>query len=176
MTYPAKATVVVNDASCLIDLRKGQLLHVLLKLPYRFIIPYPVRHSELLDFTDQEWAMLDGGGMETFDLPPALVADAMQVKVAHPRLSANDCFCLVATRCHNQAILLIGDGLLRRVAGDDGRRVHGVLWVVDELRRTAVCTNDLLVTALEVWEADQAVFLPAPEVELRLRLLRRGSA
>ena len=51
--------VVVNDASCLIDLRKGQLLHVLSRLPYRFIVPLPIRESELLDFTPQEWAILD---------------------------------------------------------------------------------------------------------------------
>lgn len=30
--------VIVNDASCLIDLRKGQLLHVLRRLPFRFIV------------------------------------------------------------------------------------------------------------------------------------------
>ena len=58
--------VAVNDASCLIDLRKGQLLHVLSRLPYRFIVPLPIRVSELLDFTPQEWAILDGGGMETY--------------------------------------------------------------------------------------------------------------
>ena len=41
--------VVVNDASCLIDLKKGELLHVLLRLPYRFIVPLPIREEELLD-------------------------------------------------------------------------------------------------------------------------------
>jgi hypothetical protein len=165
-------TVVVNDASCLIDLRKGRLLHVLLKLPYRFVIPYPVRHSELLDFTPQEWALLDGGGMETVDLGPAQVAEALAVKAAFPKISANDCFCLVATRCYERAILLTGDGLLRRVANDDGRRVHGVLWIVDELKRAALCADTLLVSALETWTEDASVFLPEPEVERRLRLLK----
>lgn len=167
-------TVVVNDASCLIDLRKGRLLHVLLKLPYRFVIPYPVRHSELLDFTPQEWALLDGGGMETFDLPPERVSEAFAVKASYPKLSANDCFCLVATRCFEAAVLLTGDGLLRRAAGEGGLRVHGVLWVIDELKRTALCGDALLVTALETWGEDSSVFLPEPEVERRLRLLKRG--
>ena len=48
--------IVVNDASCLIDLRKGQLLHVLLRLPYRFIVPLPIRMEELLDFTKEQVA------------------------------------------------------------------------------------------------------------------------
>ena len=64
MTY-----VVVNDASCLIDLRKGRLMPVLCRLPYSFIVPLPIRYSELLDLMPQEWAQLDDGGMSTYDLP-----------------------------------------------------------------------------------------------------------
>lgn len=173
MTKAAALTVVVNDASCLIDLRKARLLHLLVQLPYRLMIPLPVRVSELLDFTPQEWAVLDGG-METFDLPPDQVAEVLAVKAIHPRLSANDCFCLVTTRCHQDAILLTGDGVLRRIATDDGRRVHGVLWVIDELRRLALCEDDVLATALELWQSDAAVFLPTPEIERRLRSLRHA--
>lgn len=44
--------VIVNDASCLIDLRKGGLLGVLGNLQYRLIIPLPIRASEILDFSD----------------------------------------------------------------------------------------------------------------------------
>ena len=50
--------VVVNDASCLIDLRKGRLLEVLCRLPCRFVVPLPVRESELLAFTPHEWIVL----------------------------------------------------------------------------------------------------------------------
>ena len=46
------------------------LLQVLFHLPYHFVVPLPIRESELLDFTAQEWAILDHGGMETYDLPP----------------------------------------------------------------------------------------------------------
>lgn len=173
MTQAAAPVVVVNDASCLIDLRKARLLHLLVRLPYRLVVPLPVRTSEILDFSPQEWAILDGGGMETFDLPPTLVAEAFAVKAIHSKLSANDCFCLVTTRCHRDAILLTGDGLLRRVAGEDGQRVHGVLWVVDELLRLALCRDDVLATALELWRNDAAVFLPTAEIERRLKSLRR---
>ena len=69
-------------------------------------------------------------------------------------------------------ILLTGDWLLRRVATQDGLRVHGVLWVVDELRNACACTADTLVTALERWRDDRAVFLPRRELDTRLRGLR----
>ena len=72
--------VVVNDASCLIDLCKGRRLQSLSHLPYRFIVPLPIRESELLDFTPKEWAILDGGGMETYDLPPERMADVFALK------------------------------------------------------------------------------------------------
>ena len=68
MTEAAASIVVVNDASCLIDLRKASLLHFMVLLPYRLIIPVPVRASELLNFTAQEWAIIDAG-IEPFDLP-----------------------------------------------------------------------------------------------------------
>lgn len=168
MTNDQAPTVVVNDASCLIDLRKAKLLHLLVQLPVRLVIPLPVRESELIRFTPQEWAILDAG-IEVFDLPPELVAEALDVMAAFPGLSANDCFCLVTTRRHDNAILLTGDGQLRSVASGDGCRVHGVLWVVDELRRLALCEGAVIVQALEAWRDDAAVRLPLAEINRRLR-------
>lgn len=173
MTQNEAPIVVVNDASCLIDLRKARLLHLLVRLPYQLVIPLPVRASELIRFTAQEWAVLDAG-IAIFDLPPERVAEAFSVKATFPKLSANDCFCLVTTRCHEGAILLTGDGLLRGVAADDGRRVHGVLWVIDELKRLAMCGDDILAMALEIWRDDPTVRLPAAELARRLALFRQG--
>lgn len=170
MTPREATTVVVNDASCLIDLRKARLLHMLVRLPYRLVIPLPVRASELIKFTPQEWALLDAS-MEVFDLPPDLIAEALVIRAKFPGLSANDCFCLATTRHHNKAILLTGDRLLREVASSDGRRVHGVLWVVDELARLDLCPRDMLAMALEQWRDDATVRLPDQELTRRLRQL-----
>ena len=54
--------VIVNDASCLIDLRKGGLLGVVCDLPYRFVIPLPVRASEVPGVPEAEWQALDEAG------------------------------------------------------------------------------------------------------------------
>ena len=162
--------VIVNDASCLIDLRKGGLLGVLGNLPYRLIIPLPIRAVELLDFSDQEWRLLDAQGMITHDLTPAEVAQAFALKKRHRALSANDCFCLV-TAFATRGIVLTGNAQLRKVAAGEGLRVHGVPWVIDELAVAGACATCLLVDALRAWQSDSAVFLPQHEISTRLEAL-----
>ena len=97
--------VVVNDASCLIDLRKGGLLAVLCNLPYRFVVPLPVRESEVPDFSNEQWQRLDDAGMITYDLTPDEVGQALTLKERHPALSANDSLCFVAARSHRGILL-----------------------------------------------------------------------
>jgi predicted nucleic acid-binding protein len=167
--------IIVNDASCLIDLHKGQLLHVMTKLPYRFIVPLPIRRSELLSFTDQEWRLLDDGGIETYDLPPTEMRKVLALRQDVPKLSVNDCFCLVSTQNHDDAILLTGDQLLRSVAASKDVPVHGVLWLADRLFKANACETDLLIDALTLWREDRTVFLPKGEIDARLRrFARRG--
>ncbi|MCY4340377.1 MAG: PIN domain-containing protein [Gammaproteobacteria bacterium] len=165
--------VVVNDASCLIDLRKGRLLRALLRLPLRFVVPLPVRESELLDFSSEDWEILEKGGMEIHDLPPGQVAEAFAFKRRFGGLSANDCFCLVAARSFGESILLTGDARLRKIAENEGVRVHGVLWVVDRLALKGVCGRPTLIKALEAWKSDRSVFLPRNLIDERLRELRK---
>lgn len=115
--------------------------------------------------------MLEDGGLATYDLPGEEVARVFALKREHSRLSANDCFALVTTTCQENGILLTGDNLLRKVATARAVRVHGVLWIIDELHAAEVCEVELLVSALQIWRADEAVFLPPAEIDKRLRRL-----
>ena len=159
--------VVVNDASCLIDLRKGGLLPVLRKLRYQFVVPLPVRQLEILDFSNADWRALDAAGLITYDLTPVEVGQAFALSARHPALSPNDCFCHVTAQVH-AGILLTGDRQLRSVATANGLRVHGVLWIIDELEAAHACSTVVLTRALRSWRADGTVFLPRREVEARL--------
>ena len=73
--------------------------------------------------------------------------------------------------CQENGILLTGDNLLRKVASARAVRVHGVLWIIDELHAAGACDVGLLVSALQIWRADEAVFLPPAEIDKRLRRL-----
>ena len=162
--------VVVNDASCLIDLRKGGLLGVLCTLPYTVVVPLPIRESELLNFTHADWQTLDNAGMQTHDLSPEEVGSAAALKQENPTLSINDCFCIVTARTFT-GIVLTGDSQLRAVATRDGLTVHGVLWIIDNLHAAKTCPDAVLVHALRRWQEDAAVFLPSLEVTKRIRHL-----
>ena len=90
-------------------------------------------------------------------------------------LSAYDALCLLLAQRRSTSVLLTGDKLLRRAAEAAGVRVHGVLWVVDQLQEAGLCGAFRLIAALEAWRADLAVFLPQSEVDRRLQWLRRLS-
>ena len=162
--------IIVNDALCLIDLRKGGLFPFLGSLAYSLVVPLPVRRSEVLDFSDDDWHRLDNDGLLTYDLDADEVRAAFAVKERHPPLSANDCFCYVTAHIHS-GVLLTGDALLRRVATDNGLQVHGVLWVIDQLLNVQSTPRAVLVQALETWRNDDTVFLPNDAVSKRLRRL-----
>lgn len=160
--------IIVNDASALIDLKKGQLLHVLGTLPFRWIVPLPIREEEMLSFSGQDWATLEAAGFEVFDLPPSMVGEAFAMRRVYPRLSANDCFCLVSASGHENAVLLTGDGELRAVAEARAVAVHGVLWIADHLFDAQACDAALLRRALAIWDEDAAVRLPRHEILARI--------
>lgn len=124
-----------------------------------------------MNFHVNDWRQLDVGGLETFDLPPAAVAEAIALKSQYPRLSANDCFCLSSTLCFENAILITGDRLLRSVGAQLHLCVYGVLWLTDQLQAMGACSKELLITALEYWRNDPTVFLPLDEINIRLHSL-----
>lgn len=144
----------------------------MLALPFEFVVPYPIRQSELLTLTPQDWQMMDESGVETYDLQPDAVTEAFALKARHPGLSANDCFCLVTSQRRENAILLTGDAQLRAAAQQRAIEVHGVLWIIDELEARELAPSLVLVAALETWREDPSVFLPFEEIASRLRRLK----
>ena len=162
------SVVVVNDASCLIDLRKGNLLAELSTLPFCFVLPYPVRRSELLCFTNADWDILEKVGVKSHDLTAEQVEAALLLKSEFGSLSANDCFCIVTAQFYENSILLTGDAQLRKVATHKGICVHGVLWITDQLVLANAPSLKVVLKALATWKSDPAVFLPDPLIDQRL--------
>ena len=163
--------IVINDASCLIDLRKVELCLAMLRLPYRFVVTLPVKENELLEFTDEEWKELEAAGLEIIDLDGERVGRSFELRQDFPVLSAEDCFSLSLAESVEASILLTGDAGLREVAESMKIEVHGVLWIIDELHRHRLAPSAQLVKCLITWRDDPLVRLPAALLAARLRLL-----
>ena len=87
----------------------------------------------------------------------------------HPQLSINDGFAFVVAEGHDGCILVTGDRHLRQLAEQHKIEVHGVIWIVDELRRHDVLEAEVLASALRLLEQDHAVRLPRRELLAAIR-------
>jgi len=165
--------VIVNDTSCLVDLRKAGLLHAALLLPFEFQIALPIIHYELFDFTPAEIEDLRQRGLTVVDLPPEQVAQALTFRSAYPTLSAYDCFSLVLAASQPDCILLTGDQSLRKKAELMAVEVHGVLWISDQIESAGRTTYQDLHDALLRLQGDPLVFLQKAELAARIERLRK---
>jgi predicted nucleic acid-binding protein len=156
--------IVVSDSSCLIDLRKASLLDAFLQLPYEILIPDTLFDEELLQFTVPQKRSLIRGGLKVTELPGDGVARAQQIVRSLPRISVHDAFAFTLAERNPGCILLTGDAALRTFASSHRIEVHGVLWVIDEIHRTALLDVRVLHAALLLFDTDSAVRLPAAEL------------
>ncbi len=117
----------VADASVLIDLNSGGVLHVLCQMPFEVVIP-DVIVAEELQSIDTQWLLSQGVRVQ--GLLPSRVVEVFALAQSYRSVSVNDLFALVLAR-DLEAILLTGDGALRRFAEREGVPVHGTLWVLE---------------------------------------------
>ena len=163
--------IIVSDTSCIIDLRKAALLQETLRLPYTFVTVNTLFEDEWLSLSENEKEALCKQGLEVRDLPGPSVLRAQQYFNRHRRLKLNDCFALALAQETEDSILLTGDGLLRRVAADNGVQVRGVLWIADELEAHSIVSPTRLLNALRLFQEDTLVFLPKDELLRRISRL-----
>jgi predicted nucleic acid-binding protein len=167
--------IIISDTSCLIDLRKADLLSATLALAgFHVQVALPLARDELSSFAPDDWERLTDQGLEIVDLEPRLVARSLELKRVYRRLSAYDVFSLALASDTEEAVLLTSDRALRAAANAEAVEAHGVLWVVDRLEENGLLPNEELFRALSSLQADPLVFLPQDELQTRLaRFARR---
>lgn len=166
--------IIVSDTSCLIDLRKADLLAALLALGYHVQVALPLVTDELSTFTAEDWQRLQDLGLEVVDLDGAQVARSFELRRNHRRLSAYDAMSLALAEVAEETILLTCDQALRVAAQVLAVEVHGVLWVFDLLEQQGLLPVEELRRALTLLHHDPLVFLPNDEVLARLERFGRG--
>lgn len=154
----------VADSSIWFDLEAGGILGAALNLEARWACP-DVLLAELKN--NPEGHALGGMGVKVCELSGAEVAQVFELAVTNPRPSRVDLFALVLARSR-EGILLTGDSDLRQLAENLGVKVHGILWILDQLAGAAINYAEA-ATALEKMVLRGSRL---PENEVRERVLR----
>lgn len=157
--------LIVNDASALIDLFKVGLLRSYSNLNYRLLLP-DVVEDELLTLNDLDFREL---GFEIIELDADGMRKVKILRDSHQQLSVADTFALVVAESFVGSILLTGDAGLRRVAQARGVRVHGVLWLLDQLYESSLLDAAMIVTALQRFNEDRTIRLPQSALKTYLQ-------
>ena len=163
---------LIADSSCVIDLHKVALLVPLFELPYTIVMPQSLLDDELIRLTDREKRELIDLGLQARHLDAAGLIQAERYYDRYPALTWNDCLAMRMAEEVEAAILLTGDGLLRRIATEKAIDVHGVIWALDELDRLDVVEPSNLAVAIEALMDDPLVYLPDRVLLQRLNRLR----
>jgi len=131
-----------------IDLQNGECLDKVQKLPYDIAVPDVIE----TECDSPTFSAILRAGFSALHLDEKYMRDIYELNKDYPGLSIVDAFCLKAAQL-NGAILVTGDSLLRKTAGESGLLVHGTLWLLDEMVRYNVisktCAANCLADMLE---------------------------
>jgi predicted nucleic acid-binding protein len=160
--------VLVSDTSVLVDLERGGLFDLTFRLPYEFVVPDLLFNRELKGYGGED---LVARGLRVAELDASEVQLAQGTRLDLPVLSLADAFAYVLAERRGWT-LLTGDGALRTYSLRHGLRVHGVLWVIDEVARNDPTQTAMLLNGLETIARHPRCRLPRAELNARLAFLR----
>lgn len=129
---------LVNDANILIDLLKIDLLDTFFLLEFDFQVTDIVFDEIQEENADNLNNFIENQLLTKQGFPFEDLMQIQKIRDENPVLSVADCSCLYLAE-KLDAMLLTGDGALRRVAEKQEIPVHGIIWILDEM-----ITNNLL--------------------------------
>lgn len=118
--------LIVQDTNLLIDLYECRLLEAVFSCPWEIHIPDVILYELQAASAAALATYLQQGAFTLGILPADAVGEVALLVAAQKKLSFQDCSAFVYARRHG-AVLLTGDGLLRRYAEAQNHPVHGTL-------------------------------------------------
>lgn len=164
-------TIIVSDASVLIDLAKVRLTEAAFALPHDFVISDVLFSDELLDLGECKSQDLLEAGLSICELDSEGVRLAFDNAPAYASLTPNDCFALALAK-RKVCALVTGDAALRNAAQSEAVEVHGLLWLCDLMNDYETISKSRLCDALIVLAEDPFVWLPRRELDKRIQPLK----
>ena len=162
--------VLVSDSSVLIEFSKRGLLDRIFGLRFQFVVPDILFEEELIDLGQYSRQDLLDFGLRVQSLDSDGVASAVAYQAQRRALSTVDCFAL-ALAYHQGYRLLTEDRRMRACANEEGIPNHGVLWVLDQMRDTALLSLAEATATLQAMSADPRCPVSRQELAQSLRSL-----
>lgn len=160
--WRAKMSIVISDASVLIDIECGELTSVMFSLPWKFVVPDTLFSEEL----ESRHAHLLQLGLISKTLSGDLVVEAYRLHQKFLKPSVNDMLALVLAK-HESCRLLTGDRALREVASELNVDVSGTIWLVEQMLESEKITIDIAREAFKKMK-DAGSRLPWSVIEKKL--------
>lgn len=154
--------LLISDANVLIDIECGNLSSAMFSLPWKFAVPDILFSEELAE----RHGHLPQFGLIIKSLSSQLIAVAYQLRQQNSRTSINDLLALVLAK-HENCQLLTGDKALRKVASSFGVKIHGTIWIVDQMIRHEKITCEIARVSFQRM-LDCGSRLPLKEIEIIL--------
>jgi predicted nucleic acid-binding protein len=154
--------VVIHDACALIDLLKAGLVEAWTGAG----IEIHTTELALLEVMDDASALYESGALKVVGLSSDELFSLVEFKQSYKALSLEDCSVL-RLASNLQVPLLTGDRDLRTIAERVGVKVHGMLWVLDQLVEGRSITTIQAIKALHTLRQNGSRF-PKDEVEMRI--------
>lgn len=161
--------LLLHDANVLIDLITAGLLDITFRLPYVMeTTDFVVREIVPKDQRKAIQRIIDAEMLTVCNATAGLVGEIARLHHDIPALSIADC----SVVCHalaTGAVVLTGDGLLRKTAKAKSLNVHGTLWVLQQLvSENLITPNEAIVKLTELMKKN--IRLPKHECSRLIEL------
>ena len=134
------------DSNVLMDILAGDLAQDAFRLPWAFMIPDVILFELRLPYS---WN-LQGQGLIEMELSEVGVRHVEELARKYPKHPGRlDLFALVLA-LQESAVLLTGDGALRKAAFNEGVEHHGTLWLLDAMIEEGVISGEKGCKSLEL--------------------------
>lgn len=154
--------VLVTDTNIWIDLDHGGLLELIFRLPY------PIWTSDFArsEIRSVDVAILERYGLIFQGIGKELMLELYRLRQSKSTIAVADWEAFLLAREHD-AVLVTGDKNLVKFATDTGVKVHGLLWLMDEMIRLGVLEPGKGADSLRII-LEYGARLPAEECAQRI--------
>ena len=162
--------LLISDTCILIDLHNGELLEKIHELPYSLGIPDAIIYGTFDDEPELNRINAEqiiDAGFQVFSLDSDGLLEVFEIYNKYTKPSLTDIFGLVVAK-RNNAILLTGDGSLRKSAAKENVEVKGTLWIMDEMIKHDILDKEYAAKSLNKILVEGA-YLPKSECQKRLK-------